>query len=45
MSSAVHLAREGVSLVLMPSESGAPVLHHWGAALDNLSASIWARRT
>ena len=31
----VHLVREGVSLVLTPSATGAPVLQHWGAALGD----------
>ena len=36
--SAVHLTREGVSLVLTPSRVGSPVVQHWGAALGALGA-------
>jgi len=33
---AVHLTREGVSILLTPSLSGVPVVLHWGAALSEL---------
>ncbi len=36
---AIHLTREGVSLVLAPSLSGVPAVLHWGAALGDLGAA------
>ncbi|HEX6149078.1 alpha-galactosidase [Nocardioides sp.] len=36
--SPVHLTREGVSLVLTPSDMGEPVVQHWGRALGDLTA-------
>lgn len=36
---AVHLTREGVSLVLAPSPHDGPVLLHWGPGLGDLSAA------
>jgi len=37
VTSATHLTRGGVSLVLAPSATGAPVVHHWGTPLGDLS--------
>lgn len=36
---AIHLTREGVSLVLTPSPTGVPLLDHWGAGLGPLTAA------